>query len=372
MKSIFYELIRVSIGIQDNLSRIPSESEWGMLYKMAEMQSLVGVCFAAIQRLGANSDEGYARIGISKMQYFTWMGMAAKIQQRNERVNQQCGELQERLAADGLRSCILKGQGVASLYSEYLRELRQSGDIDVLVDCNRKDSLVYLRGIGMEDLAWDYVHIHPRFFYDTEVEWHYRVSVDRNLWTSYKLQKFFAREKEEFFCGKSNFIGCSLVVPSNWMNLFYLLQHAYRHIFSEGLGLRQVMDLYFAFKTLNLSNEETTRLQKAVRDFGMVKFVTGLMWVLSHVFGLSINEWCPWTPNKREGEFLLDDIMQSGNMGKMDSRFRNISGSRAGKLLVVIRRTLHLATHYPAEALSTPVYYAWHFIWKRIALLSDK
>ena len=64
--------------------------------------------------------------------------MAAKIQQRNEVVNRQCVELQAKLSVDGIRSCIFKGQGVASLYDEHLRALRQSGDIDLYVGTVRK------------------------------------------------------------------------------------------------------------------------------------------------------------------------------------------------------------------------------------------
>lgn len=55
------------------------------------------------------------------------MGMAAKIQQKNEVVNRQCAVLQKKFSADGFRSCVLKGQGVAQLYDENLRVLRQSG-----------------------------------------------------------------------------------------------------------------------------------------------------------------------------------------------------------------------------------------------------
>ena len=83
----------------------------GELYKQAMKQSLVGVCFAGLQRLGADEDEGFARIGMREMQYLTWMGMAAKIQQKNETVNQQCVDLHSRLSADGERFCILKSQG---------------------------------------------------------------------------------------------------------------------------------------------------------------------------------------------------------------------------------------------------------------------
>ena len=53
---------------------------------------------------------------IPEMLYFTWMGMAVKIQQRNETVNRQCVELQKRLSADGFRNYIMKGQANAALY----------------------------------------------------------------------------------------------------------------------------------------------------------------------------------------------------------------------------------------------------------------
>jgi len=60
---------------------------------MAKKQSLVGVCFAGLQRLGVDADEGFARICINEMLYLTCMGMAAKIQQKNEVVSRQCAEL---------------------------------------------------------------------------------------------------------------------------------------------------------------------------------------------------------------------------------------------------------------------------------------
>ena len=127
IESLFFELIQVAIGNRVCLSHTPSADEWGELYAMAKKQSLVGVCFAGVQKLVEQQQEP------PEMQYLTWMGMAAKIQQRNEVVNRQCVELQAKLAVDGLKSALLKGQGVASLYDEHLRGLRQSGDIDVWV-----------------------------------------------------------------------------------------------------------------------------------------------------------------------------------------------------------------------------------------------
>ena len=118
MTKIFFELIQISLGHKKCLSRTPSVAEWGLLYDTAKKQSLVGVCFAGVQMLVNQHREP------PEMLYLTWMGMAAKIQQRNEVVNQQCEEVQKMLAEKGFRSCIFKGQAVASLYHSSLSALR--------------------------------------------------------------------------------------------------------------------------------------------------------------------------------------------------------------------------------------------------------
>ena len=115
IEQLFFELISVAIGSSNNLSHTPSADNWSKLYKMAKIQSLVGISFAGVQRLVDSEKEDYC--GMTELQYLTWMGMAAKIQQRNEVVNKQCVGLQKLLATDGLRSSIVKGQGVA-LYLE--------------------------------------------------------------------------------------------------------------------------------------------------------------------------------------------------------------------------------------------------------------
>lgn len=111
MQQLFFELIRVALGTQASLSRLPSADEWDELYEFAKKQSLVGICFVALQRLGANADEGYTRIGMSEDLYFTWMGVAGKIHVQNEIVNLQCTKVQSELLKSGFESCILKGQG---------------------------------------------------------------------------------------------------------------------------------------------------------------------------------------------------------------------------------------------------------------------
>ena len=51
IEQLFFELLRVSIGVSGCLSKTPTNEEWKALYDMAKKQSLVGVCFAGVQML---------------------------------------------------------------------------------------------------------------------------------------------------------------------------------------------------------------------------------------------------------------------------------------------------------------------------------
>lgn len=135
---LFFELIQVAVGTRICLSRTPSEAEWGELYAMAKKQSLVGICFAGVQRLQQQRQSPESMSDKGEILYLTWMGMAAKIQQRNEVMNGYTAKALKYFREKGFPCQILKGQAVAKLYGD-LAGLRQSGDVDVWLDCSRKE-----------------------------------------------------------------------------------------------------------------------------------------------------------------------------------------------------------------------------------------
>lgn len=156
LEELFFDLLQVAIGNKVCLSRTPSEQEWGDLYAIAKKQSLVGVCFAGVQRVVLHQQISHGQL------FLQWMGMAAKIQQRNEVVNRQCVNLQKRLSNDGFWSCILKGQGNHLYYGE-LAPLRQSGDIDVWLDADVKSILQYVHKIAPTEEVNE-LHVHLDIF----------------------------------------------------------------------------------------------------------------------------------------------------------------------------------------------------------------
>lgn len=357
---LFYELLQVAVGSRACLSHTPSEEEWSELYVIAKKQSLVGVCFAGVQRLQQQRQEP------PEMLYLTWMGMAAKIQQRNEVVNRQCAELQAKLSADGLDACVLKGQGVAALYKvsrvsdgfkvSDLSGLRQSGDIDVWIKGGYDVVCDYVQRTA-PNMELAYHRFHYEAFPDTEVELHQHPSLMNNPIHNARLQKWL----DSF--GKEQFVELKelgFMVPPSEMNKVFLLCHLYRHFVAEGVGMRQLMDYYFVLK--NSQTDENGRVMQVIESLGMARFARAVMWVMEYLFGLPRTHMI-CEPDGQEGEYLLNEVMMGGNFGKHDERYDH-QGKYAMQMQN-IRHSCHLLQHYPSEVLWTPAWLVWHYFWKK-------
>ena len=98
------------------------------------------------------------------------------------------------------------------------------------------------------------------------------------------------------------------------------LLHAYAHYVYEGVGLRQMMDLYFAqvafLERMPQNMEEVLGL---FRRLGLMKFVAGTQHIVHEVFGLS-EDALLCAPDTKEGQLLLREIEIGGNFGQYDKR----------------------------------------------------
>ena len=370
IENLFYQLLRMALGRQVCLPHTPNEQEWKALYELAKKQSLIGVCFAGVQKLQTQRQEP------PEMTYLTWIAMAAKIQQRNEVVSRQCVELQGQLAADGVRSCVLKGQGVGTLYrvhendnnqnSSDLSMLRQSGDIDVWVDTDEEGALRWVKKY-QRVLDFDYKHVHLGVIEGTSVEVHYRPSTSRVPWYMKRVDHF-TREKACWTNAVA--LGDGMVnVPSLEFNLVFILQHIFGHLFAEEMTLKQYLDYYFVLKQAHVEGADVQEAYRWMQRMGMGIFARATMWLLREVFGMP-EEWMICEADADEGRFLLDRVMakeQKAKSGEHGSVRWHLSVFWAQQ-----SKNLHLLTHYPLEVLFSPIWLARHFFWKRIWKMKHK
>lgn len=357
MERMFFELIQVALGSRDKLSRVPSAAQWEELYEEADRQAITGVLLHGIERL---PKEHWPPLEL-KLQ---WIGDGEMIKAQNAHLDKQTAEVWKQLKKAGLEAAVLKGQGVATLYdslqltvdSFQLGALRQSGDIDIWVLGGYQKVCDYVqRTAPTDDVA--YHRFHYPIFEDTEVELHFRPTLMRNLFDDRKLAKWYKSFGAESFVYLEE---KGIAVPSAEFNRIFLLTHIYRHFLFEGVGLRQVMDLYFVLRNCHTDGTDDTDIRKTLRSFRMLRFAEAVMWVLHTQFGLE-EKYLICGMNEKEGRFLLDEIMQTGNFGYDDQRYQY---KRFFKLRHHIAHGSHLLLHYPSEVLWTPIWLVYHQWWK--------
>ena len=318
--SLRFEFIQVAMGLRERLSAVPSVHEWQVLFEFCKRQSLLGVGFAAVEKLHEVGVECPADIRLK------WYGYALKIERMNEKLNMQCGEITKRYEHDGLRCCILKGQGNLLNYPESLRMRRTPGDIDLwcitppsglsMPNATLRDYTNYhginavieyvrmqyrLQGIDANPKAC-YHHIDAPSMDGTKVEVHYRPAFLRSPLRNWRMQRWFEHHADECMKNKTH-LGFSMMTSS--VNVVYHMCHLYTHIFEGGVGLRQLMDYYFALRVWHNDVMECKDLQSqgmwseglgtpvmsaqevmaVIRSFGMGKFVGAVMFVINEVFG---------------------------------------------------------------------------------------
>lgn len=353
INELFFELIRVAIGTQQTLSRVPTEKEWKALYGMAKKQSIAGICFVGVQQLSDSANRYY--FGMSRKQYLAWMVMATKIQRRNEAMDEYSRKILSYFRKKGLPCTILKGQGVAQLYSSHsacsehvsvqpLAVLRQSGDVDVWVKASRKTLYeLSLKELGrLEGLT--YHHIHYPLYDDCEVEAH--------VWPSYLTNPVMNRRFQRF-CKKYEPRLNGDDTPSLAFNRVFILQHCHVHFCGHGVGVRQLLDYYFVLMQ-GFTEEERQESMQWIECLGMGRFAAAVMWACKQVFGMpDVKCLCP--PNEKDGRFLIEEVMQTGNMGHQDERVDHRQFQTAlGRYLFNLRRDWQMMRICPQHALWEP------------------
>ena len=347
---MFFELLQVALGNRERLSRVPSDKEWEEIYDESGRQAVTGLLLHGIDRLPAEQRPSQALL-------LQWIGEGQVIEQQNRVLDERCCQLLKNLEEQGVRGTILKGQGIDLLYSENLRPLRQSGDIDVYVDCGLKRALEFAHSMGQNSVEWDYKHLHLNVWDDTEVEMHHRVEVLLNLWKNRRLQKWFKTNTALLFCHDYD-----ITTPTLVFNVFYILLHIYRHFLYEGVGLRQIVDYYFVLRSVNLEKQSVGYALDTVSNFGIDKFAGGLMWVMKDALGMP-EEWMLWEPDRKEGDNILKQVMEGGNFGHYKKKNKKIGG-KFGTFLRICSNNMHLFIHYPSDTIWAPFYFTCLKLWK--------
>lgn len=367
------ELLRIAVGVDTAMTSPCTQEEWSAICQRAKEHAVVGLIYKAASLLPKEQLPNADIIGhlFCDAQY---------IRTQNVKVNSLCLKLQEKFRKNGFQTAILKGEGNALLYRATLSRqnaiddlgaYRQAGDVDIWliangcasIAANRKAVIEHVRPYASSPEARVHhvelppidgipieAHYLPMFFYSFRSQWRFeRLCMQQaQRQTSHKYGELF--------------------VPTSDFNVVYQLSHILRHLFEEGVGLKQIVDYYFVIRALHdMSSDDTHHfdVMSEIESLGMQKLAAAMMWVLNRLFALP-DEYMICRPNESLGRLLFDEVMHSGYMGNADERISPWRhNGRISMFFWKWKFNMRLWELCPREVACGPLFRIWHYGWRR-------
>ena len=350
--------------------------DWNLVLDEAKKQSLLGIAFVGFKVWSSSDYVKNSSTNIDKRLLTQWVGVCEKIREDNLLLNKRTSQVCKNFAKDGFRTSVMKGQGNALLYGEQLSLMRSPGDIDVWVEGGFQKVYDYVKKIAPTSKV-DQMEIIFDVFSDAKVEVHYRPIILRHPIRNKRLQKFLSSKAEECYNNRVKLVTLNdlgeevwkdAVITTSSFNLVHQLAHIHLHLFTEGVGLRQVIDYYYqlihAEKVLSLAEKEDV-----VNIIQFVKLDTlakALTWILSTCFGLP-KECQLWDPDEKDGKFLLEEILQTGNFGHNDDRRpESLHAGGISFFLYVQKHNLRLSRFDRNDWFWGSLWRIYYFFWRNL------
>lgn len=324
---------------------------WNELLSFARKQSIVGIYWEGVRRL-ENIEENKP----TEDDVMVWMGEAVKLKRQGIKLDEKTAEITNMFIQDGYDYCILKGQTNNRFYpSPYSRT---PGDIDIWVEGGRKKLLNYvLDKVGTTEVL--YHHLEYPIFKDVPVEVHNTPIFSANPFKNHRIQRFFSSEMKRQMANKVHLSNVAKVSGmTDDVNMVFQLMHMHKHLCTEGLGLRQVIDFYYLLNGTDLSEEEWNKVKSLIRKLHLYKFTEGMMYILHNVLGMDMSR-CFLPADEKEGTYILRQIIDGGNFGKYDEKYNDYrnESNHALRFFKLMKLLLGRWRHDPYEISWQPLFY---------------
>lgn len=256
------ELLQAALGIRNSLSRIPSDAEWGNVYKLAVSHGVVGVLYGGIERLTKEQRP-------PKEFLLEWFGQAECYRRMYERQRKAVESLNELWRNKGLTVLELKGDSIGKFYPR--PDLRFSCDYDCLLsDYEQGNRLVEKKGVAVNrdfyknsSFVWDGLH----------VENHQFCTPVRGNRAMKRLEAVLRR----------------LVVENNTVdfNALFLMEHLWSHFFEDALTLKQLTDWIVFYRGFN-NSVDWQLFETLAKDCGFWRFSIAINKITRNILSSSL------------------------------------------------------------------------------------
>lgn len=355
-EEVFFSLLRnafwgTPVEIPDGFA------DWAGVARTAKVQSVLGVAGDVML-----SDSSIASAMSQELKTKIKTFMMANIMTHGK-LNGVLVKVVSELSASGIRSVLLKGQGLAQYYPK--PEMRQCGDIDLYVGLDQYSAsydVLQPLATKIDDRKALEVGKHYDFFVG-------KVSVEVHRYSErYPTARLDRIYQEISKKGLSEalvpmvFSGQEVNTPSDVYNAFYIFSHIFHHFLTSGLGSRQLCD-WMLFLRQRSSYIDMDSLRKILSRLDMMKPWQAFGCVLVKYFGMPADLF-PFYDSSQEhkAEKILRRLLDEGNFGQQrdvnKKRGANYLLNKTRAVLAHIGRTFGLFFLFPRHSFRQ----IWHTI----------
>ena len=240
----FFALVRAGLwgDVKVNGYRLKvkeSAIDWGVIMRLAEEQSVVGLVADGIERF-KTQDSGFQ---IPQAWALQFIGQTLQLEQRNKAMSRFTVEAVERMYKAGLYPLLVKGQGLAQCYERPL--WRSVGDVDFFFAKEEFSKAVEFF------TAWPEANVvqdarYTKSFGVTIEPWFVEVHGTLRDGLSTRLDKEIDRVQEDTFKKKRVRVWqngeTEIRLPDADNDVFLVFTHFVRHFYKGGMSVRQLCD----------------------------------------------------------------------------------------------------------------------------------
>ena len=370
-------LVRLAIHPEEDIPKVlrVDTFSWNEILEEAKKQSLVGVAFVGFKVWSASDYAKESGATIDKRLLTQWVGICQKIREDNLLLNKRTSKVCSNFAKEGFRTSVMKGQGNALLYGENLSLMRSSGDIDVWVEGGFEKVYGYVQKVAPTNVVNE-KEIEFNVFSDTSVEIHYRPFIIKQPFKNKILQKYLESKAEACYNNHVKLqtknkdgeeIWMDAVITTIPFNLVQQMAHIKLHLFTGGIGLRQVMDYYYQLvhAERSMSPEEKKEVVEVVKSIGLERLAQALMWILAEYFRLP-NACLLWELCEDDGKYLLDKFLQTGSFEQDNKKKeRKIERETFSSFYNIQKQNLKLLRFDRWDWFWGSLWRIYHFAWRK-------
>lgn len=306
-QSFLLALVRMALwgGNEPLPDRLP---DWKEVLSLAKKQTLQGLVAEVVpmlpERLQPNAQ--------LKMQLHV---TAMKIISSHSLLNRKVADIKTRMDSYGIHTVLFKGQGVALNYPNPLS--RQCGDIDLYVGEQNFARALELLIPDSAKKASAYSQV-KHFNVDEDgvhIEIHRIAEILPGLGNDRRFQRWTVDNLFSPEVRKVEIGGATVNLPPADFDALYIMNHAWHHFMSGGIGLRQLCDWSMHLHR-HCRSIDVDKLSDNLRSFGLMRAWKVLSCVAVGYLGLPEDE-CPLYDASYAGKAakVLDVIWMDGNFG---------------------------------------------------------